>query len=250
MVLLSRPKLPKSQDTAVALVVSKRQLHRQCRPSWSGSEICFDRRKTPGLTRERQLGCTMTRRWSGPIASALLKKTCPRIPKWHARLGTSGARYAGENCQQRDNGRSSSSWERTSARSLLDHCDPGHFVAALREEDSTWYRARVYDISKDSVHGAAQKGGSATVFYVDYGHWETMPLDGLRRLPDALLNDAAFAVPVVLHDVPALSSRAAAALQGKFVEAQVLVDERPQQVALFTTDDNVRLNDVISTFDH
>lgn len=133
---------------------------------------------------------------------------------------------------------------------LLDHCDPGHFVAALREEDSTWYRARVYDISKDSVHGAAQKCGSATVFYVDYGHWETMPLDGLRRLPDALLKDAAFAVPVVLHDVPALSSRAAAALQGKFVEAQVLVDERPQQVALFTTDDNVRLNDVISTFDH
>ncbi|CAN8031887.1 unnamed protein product [Ixodes persulcatus] len=132
----------------------------------------------------------------------------------------------------------------------LDNCDPGHFVAVLREEDSTWYRARVYDISKDSVHGAAQKGGSATVFYVDYGHWETMPLDGLRRLPDALLNDAAFAVPVVLHGVPALSSRAAAALQGKFVEAQVLVDERPQQIALFTTDDNVRLNDVISTFDH
>ncbi|CAN8000432.1 unnamed protein product, partial [Ixodes hexagonus] len=126
-----------------------------------------------------------------------------------------------------------------------DLCAPGPFVAALREEDSTWYRARVHDVLDGGVHGAAQKGGSARVFYLDYGHWGTVPLDGLRRLPERFLDPRAFAVPVVLHAVAGLPSRAAASLQGKVLGAEVVVDERPQQVALFTVDDNECLNDVL-----
>ncbi|XP_058457634.1 staphylococcal nuclease domain-containing protein 1 [Malaya genurostris] len=60
----------------------------------------------------------------------------------------------------------------------------GDLCAAKFAEDNEWYRAKVEKV---------EKGGNASVLYVDYGNRETLPTTRLAMLPPAFLSDKPYA---------------------------------------------------------
>ncbi|XP_053683451.1 staphylococcal nuclease domain-containing protein 1 [Sabethes cyaneus] len=60
----------------------------------------------------------------------------------------------------------------------------GDLCAAKFTEDNEWYRAKVEKL---------EKGGNASILYIDYGNRETVPTTRLAMLPPAFLSDKPYA---------------------------------------------------------
>lgn len=80
-----------------------------------------------------------------------------------------------------------------SSRSRLRIVNENCYYAAQFSNDRCWYRARVLAFDKQK--------GLATVFYIDYGNTEILPVDSLRQLASQFCSIKRLAVPLSLANI-------------------------------------------------
>lgn len=114
---------------------------------------------------------------------------------------------------------------------------PKTYVAALRPDDKTWYRAEVKRGQRHSIE----------VLYVDYGNRGTVTAENLKTLPKPFLDIPAFATSVRLHGIDKIDSGVVYFLQRQIFQAEVIdcVEEKQCVVKLFEKESKESINDML-----
>ncbi|XP_064484577.1 uncharacterized protein LOC135397141 [Ornithodoros turicata] len=114
--------------------------------------------------------------------------------------------------------------------------EPHTYVAALRPEDGTWYRARV----------ERERGAAVEVFYVDYGNKGTVGTENLRSLPAPFLDVPAFAMSVRPQGVDEVDAGIIAYLRGQVFVAEVVeCVEKQRVVRLYEKESGQCINELL-----
>lgn len=127
---------------------------------------------------------------------------------------------------------------------------PGDLVAVLHEKDSTWYRGQICStqpVGKDTASGDGSKK-KVRVWFVDYGHWDDVPLECLCRLPNGYERLPGFAIPVTLHGLQEIKLPKGVKFEGTFFDAVVVDNDDQQSVRLHIRNDDLCLNDTLSVY--